>query len=78
MNLKDKVNRLKGLKIGYSQPGSIVDQITRHLLASFGLNTDAHIQLVSLGAGPSMVAALQRGHIDGFVYVSPWPQKQKN
>jgi len=75
MSLEEKIRRLKGLKIGYSQPGSIVDQITRQVLARFGLNADSHLQLVSLGSGPSMIAALQRGHVDGFVYISPFPQK---
>jgi NitT/TauT family transport system substrate-binding protein len=72
MALAEKTKRLKGIKLGYSQPGSTVDQLTRYLLNQFGMNADTDIQLVALGTGPAMVEGLEHGTVDGFVFISPY------
>ncbi len=51
------------------------DVMIRGLLREYGLNPNADVTLVPLGAsGTGFVAALQRGDLDGFVYTAPWPE----
>ncbi len=76
MSADEKVKRLKGLRIGITSPGSTIDALLRALASSNGLRPDADVKLVPFGSeGVPMLAALERGAIDGFMYVPPWPEE---
>lgn len=63
---------LKGLKIGTTGAGGGPDQLTRYVMNLAKINPDREAQLVPVQGGPSaMIAAFERGQIDGFCLSSP-------
>ena len=73
MNLDEKVRLLaKGnAVIGISSPGGTSDTMIRTTFKLRGYDPDAVLKLQPLGDGPSMLAALERGSVEGFVLQSP-------
>jgi NitT/TauT family transport system substrate-binding protein len=74
MPIDEKVKRLKGLKIGMTSPGSGSDQLVRTLMIKRGYDPDKEVSLQPLGQGDSMLAAFERGLVDGFAFTPPFPQ----
>jgi NitT/TauT family transport system substrate-binding protein len=70
----EQVKRLHGLKIGITSAGSGTDQLMRSIFIGQGLDPDKEVQLLPLGGGPPMMAALTQHAIDGFVFTPPLPQ----
>ncbi len=63
---------LKGLKIGTTGPGGGPDQLTRYMMNLAKINPDREAQLVPVQGGPAaMIAAFDKGQIDGFCLSSP-------
>jgi NitT/TauT family transport system substrate-binding protein len=63
---------LKGLRIGTTGSGGGPDQLTRYLMNLAKINPDREAQLVPLQGGPAaMIAAFDKGVIDGFCLSSP-------
>lgn len=74
MGTDEKIKRIKGLKIGITGPGSGTDDMIRTLASVRGLDPDKDITIQPLGNGDNMLAALERGATDGFVFTSPIPE----
>lgn len=74
MNVEEKVRRMKGLRIGITSPGSTTDTTIRTLFKARGMDPDQMVQLQPLGGGSNMLAALEKGATDGFVWSAPQPQ----
>lgn len=74
MGVDEKVKRLKGLKIGMTSPGSGSDQLVRTLLQKRGYDPEKEVSLQPLGQGDAMLAAFERGLVDGFSFTPPYPQ----
>lgn len=70
--LKERVQALKGATVGIYNPGDSTDQLTRFLLAKFGIDTDKDVRLVSLRTADAQYAALAAGNIDLMVVSPPW------
>ncbi len=68
--LKERLQALKGLKIGMTRPGSLTDKQVRHLLRIGGLGPDDAV-VVAIGGPPSLLSALEQGQIDGFAISVP-------
>jgi NitT/TauT family transport system substrate-binding protein len=67
-----KAALLRGLKIGTTGPGGGPDQLTRYVMNQGKINPDRDAQLVPIQGGPqAMIAAFDRGLIDGFCLSSP-------
>jgi ABC-type nitrate/sulfonate/bicarbonate transport system substrate-binding protein len=63
---------LRGLRIGTTGPGSGPDQLTRYFMQRGKIDPDRDAQIVPVQGGPSaMLAAFERGQIDGFCLSSP-------
>ncbi len=61
---------LKGLKIGVSAPGSSTNMVANFLLAKGGLKpTD--VSIVGVGAGATVIAALEQGRVDVLSQTDP-------
>src|SRR3954470_17082499 len=61
---------LKGLKIGVSAPGSSTNMVANFLLAKGGLKpTD--VSIVGIGAGATVVAAVEQGRVDVVSQTDP-------
>lgn len=67
--LKDRLQALKGLKIGMTRPGSLTDKQVKHLLRIGGLEGQAEV--VAIGGPPNLLATIERGQIDGFAISVP-------
>jgi NitT/TauT family transport system substrate-binding protein len=74
MSTDDKIRRIKGLRIGITGPGSGTDDMARTLTGTRGLDPDKDIIIQPLGNGDNMLAALEKGVTDGFVFTSPIPE----
>lgn len=74
MAIDEKVKRLKDLRIGITSPGSGTDQLIRTLYVTRGIDPEKAVSLQPLGQGATMLAAFERGAIDGFVFSSPFTQ----
>ncbi len=68
--LKQRAAALKGLKMGMTRPGSLTHKQLLHLARVGGLG-EKEVQIVAIGGPPSLLAALQRGQIDGFAISPP-------
>jgi NitT/TauT family transport system substrate-binding protein len=66
------VKRLAGLRIGITGPGSSTDQFIRTLLVLQNLNPDTEVHLLPVGPGANMLAAMEAGSVDGFVWSAPF------
>jgi NitT/TauT family transport system substrate-binding protein len=61
---------LKGFKIGVSAPGSATHFFVNALIGKEGLKPE-DVSIISVGAGPTAVAAIKRGEIDAISNVDP-------
>lgn len=73
--LKQRLAALKGLRLGLVSPGGAVAVFTRYLVEQAGLVPGKDVKLVVIGAVPLLVAAMQRGQIDGFMSSPPGPEE---
>jgi NitT/TauT family transport system substrate-binding protein len=61
---------LKGLKVGISAPGSSTNMVINYVLAQGGLKpTD--VAIIGVGAGASVVAAIDQGRVDVISQTDP-------
>ncbi|HZQ59941.1 MAG TPA: ABC transporter substrate-binding protein [Casimicrobiaceae bacterium] len=74
MPVDERIRRMKGLRIGITSPGSTTDTMARTLFKARGMDPDQTVQLQPLGGGSNMLAALEKGATDGFVWSAPQPQ----
>src|SRR6185436_1242100 len=65
MPVDEKIRRMKGLRIGITSPGSTTDTTARTLFKARGMDPDQTVQLLPLGGGSNMLAALEKGAADG-------------
>jgi NitT/TauT family transport system substrate-binding protein len=78
MTTDEKVKRLKGLKLGITSPGSTTDTNIRTIFKARSLDPDQMAQLQPVGGGTNMLAAFEKGLLDGFVWSAPQPQIAAN
>ncbi|HWP34746.1 MAG TPA: ABC transporter substrate-binding protein [Thermodesulfobacteriota bacterium] len=71
--LAQRFAALKGLKLGITRPGAATDVYMRYYLRRAGLNPDRDAQLISVGGGASLLAALRTRQIDAFHLSAPTP-----
>ena len=70
--VNDKAAVLRGLRIGTTGAGSGPDQLTRYFMQRAGIDPERDAQIVPVqGGGTSMLAAFDKGQIDGFCLSSP-------
>ncbi|SDR55123.1 NitT/TauT family transport system substrate-binding protein [Rhizobiales bacterium GAS191] len=65
---------LKGFKIGVTAPGSSTQFVVSYLIAKAGGNP-ADSSFIGVGAGPTAVAAMQKGEIDAISHIDPMISK---
>lgn len=74
MTLDEKVKRLHDIRVAITGPGSSTDLFIRTLLVKRGIDPQQALQIQPLGGGDNMLAALQKGVTDGFVWGAPQAQ----
>jgi NitT/TauT family transport system substrate-binding protein len=70
----EKIQRLRGLKIGITGPGSATDDFIRNVLKLHGIEADGFLTLQPVGDPDAMLAATQRNLLDGFIMSAPADQ----
>ncbi len=63
---------IKGQKIGITSPGSQTDNSMRWLLKSNGMDPDKDAELVAVGGGTTMLAAIQNKQVYAGMLVEPF------
>ncbi len=61
---------LKGLKVGVSAPGSSTNMVVNFLLAQGGLKP-SDVSIIGVGAGSTVIAALEQGRVDVLSQTDP-------
>lgn len=69
--LKQRLQEMKGLRIGVTTPGATSDLFMRYLFRSNGMNPDTDLQIVPLGGVSEQIAAMQAGRVDGASCLPP-------
>ncbi|MBI4391239.1 MAG: ABC transporter substrate-binding protein [candidate division NC10 bacterium] len=64
---------LRGLKLGVTRPGAATDVYMRYYLKRAGMEPDRDVQIVAVGGGASLLAALRTRQIDAFHLSAPTP-----
>jgi NitT/TauT family transport system substrate-binding protein len=71
MPLKQRLEAMKGLRIGVTTPGATSDMFMRYIFRANGLNPDRDLQIIPLGGVSAQIAALQAGRVDGCSCLPP-------
>jgi NitT/TauT family transport system substrate-binding protein len=69
--LKQRLEAMKGLRIGITTPGATSDMFMRYIFRANGLNPDRDLQIIPLGGVSAQIAALQAGRVDGCSCLPP-------
>jgi len=71
--LAQRLAALRGLRLGITRPGAATDVYMRYYLKRAGLDPDRDAQLLTIGGGASLLAALRTRQIDAFHLSAPTP-----
>lgn len=71
MSTDEKIARLKDVRISITSPGSSTDTMLRTLLKARKIDPDQVLKVLPTGGGSNMLAALENGANDGFVWGAP-------
>ena len=69
--LEQKLKALKGLKAGGTRPGAFTYLVLVDYARRAGLVPQRDVQILGVGGGPSMIAALENGQVDVACNTSP-------
>ena len=71
---KEKIKKLKGLTVGATRPGALTYNQGEYWIRQAGYTPQKEVKLIGAGAGPVLIAALQRGKIDVAIQTIPVPE----
>jgi len=71
--LEDRYAALKGLRLGVTSPGAASDRYLRYYLREAGLDPDKDAEIIAIGDGSSLLAALETDQIDAYQLSPPTP-----
>lgn len=71
--IEERYAALEGLNIGVTAPGSATDKYMRYYLRQAGLDPERDANLIAIGAGSSLLAALESDQIDAYHLSPPTP-----
>jgi len=64
---------LKGLRLGVTSPGAASDKYMRYYLREAGLDPERDAEIIAIGDGASLLAALETRQIDAYQLSPPTP-----
>ena len=68
--LPEKLKALKGLTVGVTQVGSLTSHLANYVVRRAGYVPHQDVKIIAVGAGPTLVAALEKRKVD-LVLMSP-------
>lgn len=71
--IEERFAALEGLTLGVTSPGAATDKYMRYYLREAGLDPDRDANIVAIGGGGSLLAALESGQIDAYQLSPPTP-----
>jgi ABC-type nitrate/sulfonate/bicarbonate transport system substrate-binding protein len=71
--IQQRFASLAGMKLGITRPGAATDVYMRYYLKRAGMNPDRDAQLIAVGGGGPLLAALRTRQIDAFHLSAPTP-----
>ncbi len=71
--IAQRLAALRGLRLGVTRPGAATDVYMRYYLRRAGMDPDRDVQLISIGGGGVLLAALRTRQIDAFHLSAPTP-----
>jgi NitT/TauT family transport system substrate-binding protein len=71
--IEERYAALKGLKLGVTSPGAATDKYLRYYLREAGLDPERDAEIIAIGDGASLLAALETGQIDAYHLSPPTP-----
>lgn len=72
-SIEERYAALEGLTLGVTSPGAATDKYMRYYLRQAGLDPDRDANIVAIGGGGSLLAALESGQIDAYQLSPPTP-----
>ncbi len=73
MPIAQRFAALKGLKLGITKPGTATDIYMRYYLKRAGIDPERDVQIVTVGGGAALLAAMKTKQIDAFHLSPPTP-----
>lgn len=73
MPIAQRFAALKGLKLGITKPGAATDVYMRYYLKRAGIDSERDVQIVTVGGGAALLAAMKTKQIDAFHLSPPTP-----
>ena len=71
--LDQRYAALKGLRLGVTSTGAASDRYLRYYLREAGLDPEKDAEIIAIGDGSSLLAALETGQIDAYQLSPPTP-----
>lgn len=71
---KEKLKKMKGLTVGATRPGALTYNQGEYWIRQAGYTPNKEVKLIGAGAGPVLVAALQRNKIQIAIQTIPVPE----
>jgi len=71
--IEQRYASLKGLRLGVTSRGAASDRYLRYYLRAAGLDPERDAQIIAIGDGASLLAALETGQIDAYQLSPPTP-----
>jgi len=73
MPIAQRFAALKGLKLGITRPGAATDVYMRYYLKRAGIDPERDVQIVTVGGGAALLAAMRNKQVDAFHLSPPTP-----
>lgn len=71
--IEERYASLEGLRLGVTSPGAATDKYMRYYLREAGLDPERDAEIIAIGDGASLLAALETGQIDAYQLSPPTP-----
>ncbi|MPZ82388.1 MAG: hypothetical protein GEV28_19105 [Actinophytocola sp.] len=71
--IEERYAALEGLKLGVTSPGAASDKYMRYYLREAGLDPERDAEIIAIGDGASLLAAMETGQIDAYQLSPPTP-----
>lgn len=73
--IDQRLAALRGMKLGVTRPGAATDVYMRYYIKRAGMNPDRDVQILPIGGGAGLLAALRTRQIDAFHLSAPTPNQ---
>jgi NitT/TauT family transport system substrate-binding protein len=71
--IEERYAALEGLRLGVTSPGAASDKYMRYYLREAGLDPERDAEIIAIGDGASLLAALETNQIDAYQLSPPTP-----